>query len=283
MNGNKLYHARARAALPILVRQAKAGEPIYYERLANELGMTNPRNLNYPLGSIGRSIKALSKEWKQDVPMIQSLVINQQQGLPGDGIGGFIKNSKANYHKLTKQQRRELFKAIQFEVYAYRDWDKVLSALGLKPVEDNFEPLVCAAQSFGGGGESEDHFRLKMYVKKNPDLLSIRSPGKADTEVSLASGDCLDVSFSGKRTWTAVEVKSAISSEADLVRGLFQVVKYQAVMSAEISARGFQKDIDVFLVIEGNFSERFYSLANTLGVRVVRVQKNGDEYVVIRS
>ncbi len=54
--GDKLYQKRARLTLPLLVRQAKAEEPITYENLASELGMPNPRNLNYVLGSIGKAL-----------------------------------------------------------------------------------------------------------------------------------------------------------------------------------------------------------------------------------
>ena len=46
---DKLYVQRARIALPILVRQAKNGECIFYSNLAEEIGMPNPRNLNYVL------------------------------------------------------------------------------------------------------------------------------------------------------------------------------------------------------------------------------------------
>lgn len=51
IQGDKLYQQRAREALPLLVRQASACETIYYQELADEMGMPNPRNLNYVLGS----------------------------------------------------------------------------------------------------------------------------------------------------------------------------------------------------------------------------------------
>jgi hypothetical protein len=57
MHGDKLYQRRARMALPLLVRQAHAGSKIFYADLAAELGMTNPRTLNYVLGSIGTTLK----------------------------------------------------------------------------------------------------------------------------------------------------------------------------------------------------------------------------------
>ena len=46
LNGEKLYLERAKVTLPYLVRQAKAGQTIYYSDLAKEVGIPNPRNLN---------------------------------------------------------------------------------------------------------------------------------------------------------------------------------------------------------------------------------------------
>ena len=63
LEGDKLYQQRAREALPLLVRQAKAGKKIYYANLANEINIPNPRNLNYPLGSIGTALIDLSEKW----------------------------------------------------------------------------------------------------------------------------------------------------------------------------------------------------------------------------
>src|SRR5882762_1786592 len=87
IHGTSLYQERARAALPLLVRQAHAHQPIYYSDLASELGMRNPRNLNFVLGSIGQTIIDLSESWKDEVPPIQALVINKATGLPGKGVG----------------------------------------------------------------------------------------------------------------------------------------------------------------------------------------------------
>jgi hypothetical protein len=46
LDGEKLYQERARLTLPYLVRQAKAGQTIYYSDLAKEINIPNPRNLN---------------------------------------------------------------------------------------------------------------------------------------------------------------------------------------------------------------------------------------------
>ena len=107
ISGDKLYQQRARAALPILVRQAQAGTPIFYSELALELGMPNPRNLNYVLGSIGQTLKALSAGGGTEVPPIQCLVINKNTGLPGEGIGWFI-TDKEDFRKLPKKQQDKM-------------------------------------------------------------------------------------------------------------------------------------------------------------------------------
>ena len=110
ISGNQLYQERARAAFPILVRQAEAGQPIFYSNLAEELGMPNPRNLNYVLGSIGRSIENLSKAWNEEIPPIQCLVVNKNTGLPGEGIGWFL-IKKEDFSKLSTAKKRDIVKA----------------------------------------------------------------------------------------------------------------------------------------------------------------------------
>ncbi|MBN2056810.1 hypothetical protein JW905_17915 [bacterium] len=58
----KLYRQRARGAHSILVRQAKAGRTIQYGGLADELPMSNARNLTYVLGAIGNAPMRLSEK-----------------------------------------------------------------------------------------------------------------------------------------------------------------------------------------------------------------------------
>jgi hypothetical protein len=70
LQGNKLYIQRARIALPILVRQAKARKSIYYSDLAEEMGMPNPRNLNWVLGAIGNALKNLEELNNEKIPLV---------------------------------------------------------------------------------------------------------------------------------------------------------------------------------------------------------------------
>ena len=270
LSGDKLYQERARKTVPLLVRQARAGMPIYYSYLAEELGMPNPRNLNYVLGSVGKSMASLSNVWSEKVPPLQCLVVNKGTGLPGDGIGWFLLD-KEGFAELPLRQRRAIVDAELQHIYAYSRWGEVLQALSLKPVQTDFSPILeSAAHYVGGGGEGARHLALKRYVAANPTAigLSARTPF-GETELPLPSGDCLDVSFRHKGVWIAVEVKSAISPQADIVRGLFQCVKYRAVLEAVQLAEDRPQNARAILVLETQFPERLVALRNLLGVEIV--------------
>lgn len=267
--GDKLYQQRARLALPLLVRQAEAGVPIFYSNLAAELGMPNPRNLNYVLGSIGQTMERLSKAWKLKVPPIQCLVINKATGLPGEGIGWFLVK-KEDYATLPLRQKRAIVDAELGHVYAFSRWRDVLATLSLAPALPDFGAVIAKASGGFGGGESERHKALKDHVAGNPSVVGLPAGTPVgETEYPLPSGDFLDVSFADQDMWVAAEVKSAISDEADVVRGLFQCVKYRAVMEAVMRSEGRPQSARAVLVLEAHLSPSLVPLRNLLGVEVV--------------
>lgn len=277
ISGDKLYQERAREALPLLVRQAKASAPIFYSDLAGELGMPNPRNLNYVLGSIGQSMELLSKSWKEKVPPIQCLVVNRTTGLPGEGIGWFLVK-KEEFKSLPLRQKRAIVEAELQHVFAYPRWVEVLAALSLAEVGYDFSASVSAASGGFGGGEGAGHKALKLFVASHPEIVGLpANSGKGVNEFALPSGDCLDVSFQHRKLWVAVEVKSTISSEADIARGLFQCIKYRAVVEAVQVATARPQSARAVLVLEGKLPQSLVVLRNLLGVEVVEgvVPKNG--------
>lgn len=268
ISGDKLYQRRARHALPLLVRQAQAAQPILYSELASELGMPNPRNLNYVLGSIGQALKALSKQWRDEVPPIQCLVINKHTGLPGEGIGWFI-TDKEDFRKFPRSQQRRLVEAELQKVFGYRRWAEVLKVFGLKAVQQAFHEIVARATAFRAGGESEAHRKLKAHVARSPHLVDLPRPLAGRQEYALPSGDSVDVLFQHGDDWVAVEVKPAASPEPDLVRGVFQCVKYRAVIEAHQAAQGLPRSVRAVLVLGGTLPSELVPLKNVLGVQVV--------------
>lgn len=266
LSGNKLYQKRARKALPLLVRQTQAQSKIFYSDLAPKLGMANPRNLNYVLGYIGQALESLSKEsvWKE-IPPIQCLVVNKQTGLPGEGVGWF--KWEYDFHKWPREKQRARVEAELQEIFSYPKWLEVLETLGLSM---DYADVLSQAVSIRRGGESERHRRLKEYIRAHPEILQV----DADTEVEkdeflLPSGDSLDVLFRNGSDWTAVEVKSAISSPLDIYRGMFQCVKYQAVIEAHQVTHNLPQSVRVILVLEGVFPTKLDGIKQKLGIEVI--------------
>ncbi|MCP5230848.1 MAG: hypothetical protein H6948_01925 [Zoogloeaceae bacterium] len=269
LSGDKLYQQRARSALPMLVRQAMASTPIVYEDLAQELSMPNPRNLNYVLGSIGQTLINLSEHWGIEVPPIQCLVVNKGTRLPGEGIGWFV-TDLSHYKKLSNKQRRQVVDAELQKIYAFDKWPKVLSTLGLKQVQSNFKELNKKASQFKGGGEGVEHKKLKKLIATNPSIIGLpASAMPGENEHSLPSGDSLDVFFSYRKEHIGIEVKSHISDASDIARGLYQCVKYQAVLEARQAANGEPQNVRTILALGGELPAELLSLKNVLGIEVI--------------
>lgn len=162
-------------------------------------------------------------------------------------------------------------------------WRNVLAKLGLKPLTlDLPDPETVASSSSGeqsGYGESEQHRRLKLYLGSHYRELHIKGQFAANFEEKLLSADVSDLMLDevqGTRRF-GVEVKSRISKDSDLIRGIFQCVKYKAVLTAQEkyeSSRTPQrtpKTIDVILATERELPEVLQQLSELLNVRVVRV------------
>ena len=267
-NGEKLYQQRARIVLPMLVRQAWSGQPVRYEMLATEAGMSNPRNLNYPLGCIGERLDALADEWDDEIPHIQSLVVGKGTGLPGDGFDGFLRRQGYGWEKGNKTERRAVIQEYWTKVYEYPYWADVLEELDLEPAPVPAADEIEAARRFGGG-EGEEHRALKAFLCHNPHLVGLRAGSPAgEPEICLPSGDSVDVVFESARYIHAVEVKPANAPVADVTRGLFQCVKYRAVIRANLRHASDRRRVSAVLALGGVFPEKLTSLRNSLNVEV---------------
>lgn len=265
-HGQKLYQKRARAVLPILVRQAEVRQPVFYEALAQEVKMPNPRNLNYPLGCIGTTLNEISEEWGLDVPPIEALVVNQATRLPGPGFDGFLTEKGESWNN--KEERKALIEQYWARIYSYPYWDAILKELHLKKTVDPAELIIAKARG-SGGGEGPEHLALKLFVCANPQLVGLRAIDRTGkTEHCLPSGDIIDVIFDYSRRIHAVEVKPKSSPDSDLARGLFQCVKYRAVLHALARHEHDKRNITVCLALGGSLPARLVPLRNSLNIDV---------------
>lgn len=268
LHGNKPYQEIARRVLPILVRQALGKEPIQYERLAQEVGMSNPRNLNYPLDCIGLALGLLPPPGGvQEIPDIQSLVVNKQTGLPGPGFDEFL--TERGHHWGSRAERRALIEEYWSKVYTYPYWADVLKAAGLRPTPTDLTEIIEKAGRTGGGGESPEHLALKLFISKNPVEVGLAYDAAGEVEHCLPSGDSIDVFFATTKQLRAVEVKPANSPKEDITRGLFQCVKYRAVLQARASFQHDRREISALLILGGGFPAQLIPLRNSLNVEVI--------------
>jgi len=266
-----LYQRRALMALPILVRQAWAAQTIYYGDTAAELGMANPRNLDFVLGSVGKSIQELSREWNEKIPPLQAIVINKGTELPGEGFADFAPEP-SEFRKAPVQIRRRILRPLLSSVYSYPRWADVLRHFGAAiPAPPSLDSLVpsSARLALGAQGESEMHKEFKDFLAKNPQLFGLTGAVTTYTEYCFPSSDRADILFVGSREWLVVEAKSRISPDFDIVRGIFQCVKYQALLDAVISVERRNVHSRVILAIEADLPAELRGIVNTLGVTVV--------------
>jgi len=275
LKGDKLYLQRALMALPYLVRQAKAEEPIYYSDLAVELDMPNARNLNYVLGAIGKALLDLGKRENVNIPPIQCVVINKQTKLPGEGISWFINKSEyselADFNRLSKKRKHLIVKRVLIDIASFTKWEWVLEQFGLKPLEIRIgDELERAKKIRGNGGESPFHLEFKNFVASNPNSIGLSAKlNKGQIEYILPSADVIDIVFADKNTIVGVEVKSRISDTADILRGLFQCIKYKYLIEAEQIVNNKEPDSRIILALEGPLPTELISIKNILGIEVM--------------
>ena len=154
------------------------------------------------------------------------------------------------------------------EVFNFPDWGQVLDTFELPRAVVELPPAD-EISAHGGGGEGAEHKRLKKAVSLNPQWIRLPkslSPGKV--EATLRSGDSLDVLFSDSNRRIAVEVKGASAPVGEVIRGLFQCVKYEAVLDAEARVAGSRADCQAVLALGGSFPGGLTPLRHTLGVKV---------------
>ena len=260
-------------SIPILVRWAQSGiSTNTYGDLIKELGMVRFSGIGYTLGCIEDVIAALRKELGEQIPTLNALV-HGKDGLPSYGFSYVY----PEYETYPLEVKKALVNAENAKTIKYEHWDLVLQALCLKPsviTSEKDEKIIRSGKHFGSGGEGPQHKALKEYIYAHPESIGIRNVVTSDTEFILLSGDRLDVYFEQTDgTRVAVEVKSSVSADDDILRGLYQCVKYKAILDAENRTHGVFGDTRSILVIEGTLSESNQQVKDSLGINVIECFK----------
>ena len=127
-------------------------------------------------------------------------------------------------------------------------------------------------QFTGSGGESKEHKALKEFVRQHPELVGATSEWQSFIEYPLPSLDAIDVVFKSSEACISVEVKSAVSDAmpSDYERGLYQTIKYEALLKAmhRAGSHDIPSIIRSVLILESSLPEQFKNTAKVLGVTV---------------
>lgn len=240
------------------------------------------------IGLVAGELMNLIHSVDPKAPLINVLVVNQQDELPSKGAGSFMatrfKNPRLsikNYKQLYPAKWRTYFDRAAAEVYAYSPeaWAELYEAVfeeklpqeaikaeREKRQEGNEDDFGTGAGKYGAGGEGVHHRALRLWVTNNPDKVGRGYPrARTETEYNLDSGDRVDSVFHLADRTIALEVKSRISNFVDLKRGVFQCIKYRAVMTA-MDVRT-EVPVEAVLVTETKLPGEILALLRQHGIR----------------
>ena len=252
--------------IPILVGWAKYGlTNKTYGDLIHALGYTRYSGIGDQLGNVETVMRELRKMTGEEVPTLNALVKTPKEGIPSDGFD-FV---YPNYNGLTLSEKLVFVAGINEKAINYQKWDWVLDQLGLQPSKIITEQELEAISVHVGGGEGKEHKAIKEFVYNHPESLGINGVIRKETEYPLPSGDRLDVYFETSDCRYAIEVKPSTSPDDDITRGIFQCVKYKAVMEAIRKVEYGRYAISALLIVAGSMSDRNKQLAEALEIKCI--------------
>lgn len=271
--------ARMTQLLPILIRQARLETEITYGDVARELGVHH-RAVHHIAGYIGYTLSAVAERrgWaKRRPPPLHALIVNEVTRLPGRGIDGFL--SELYQQAACGQEKRAVLKAVYSDARNYSHWPELCALLDIPFDGDVLAGAVeKARRTRGRGGEGPHHLALKIYVSQHPHVVGL-VPGSAAgvVEWPTASGDKVDIVFERRGLRLAVEVKPYHASDGDMLRGVFQCLKYRAVLRAEAALADEPVETGVLLVLGGAATDEVIGVANRLGIQIRENVRIDDE------
>lgn len=290
--GNTWTIQTARIIVPILVWCAQHRRTITYKHLDQEIVR---RGLGHSVhaalygraaGTLGDALEETEGELDLELPPLNILVVNKNTRRPGDGCDAYFNRYTKGkpFRSFTWEKQGAVVAYATEDIFNCRNWDSLMRHYGMSPLTDpvlpeasglNNEVIDPPVHGFSNEGESEDHKALKKYVLSNPSLVIEGATGGwvGEAEEKFPSGDCVDVVFRKGSSILAVEVKSHISVDADLSRGIFQCVKYRAVALAWQRSLLDIPDARSVLVIQRELPSDLAELADRLSIEVFVVPK----------
>ncbi len=254
------------------IKHFQGGEKfIYYSDLAKAIGYPAPhqgnvfaRRIGETFGVMGHLIEDIPIDGERP-PYIQALVVSKSSRLPGDGIKEFY----PDYPMLPKEKKRGLVLREVQRIFEFgSQWEKLLERLNISS-GDKSEALRRSLHNPYGSEGSPEHRELRDYVYNHPEVVGAFSVTDKYREYPLKSGDVVDVLFETPTGTIAIEIKSRRSGRDDIERGIYQCIKYKAVLEAENIILRKQRPVDCILVLEENLPRELSRVASQLQISVL--------------
>jgi hypothetical protein len=278
---SELLNVGPAAAMSCLISAADRRETVGYEDVAHYIGRAVDRRFSTSKHHIGNVAGALMDRILRKVPSappINSLIVAQAgegRGLPSYGADQYVaKYLNVPYGKLSVTQKRQALAPVLDDVWNFDDWRGVARKVFGKQVSTPAKPSgeqdgKTQRLGYGGPAESPEHSRLKRYVASNPARFGApKGCVRGETEKRVETCDEIDVWFMYPGEELAVEVKSVRSNDLDRQRGIFQCVKYKALLEARSKVAGLQTFVRSKLVSEVPLTRKLSEWARLLGIEV---------------
>ena len=284
-NDENLKSKRATGPLTAwLIYAAKERGSITYgqakQRLESECGFGDIFTVR--IGKVAGAAMDRILEHSPRAPLLNVLLVQAYARLPGSGAAGYLAVRNPGTRWLVRKDAhrhadwRSVVEHEAGRVYAYTDWEEVYRQVYGRRLPSAATKSAGREKdgSRAGGGEGPNHRALRLRVLKEPGLVrrGLRAED-ASTEFELLLGDRVDVVVFAPGRTAAIEVKSGDSDWADLRRGVYQCVKYRAVLKAQ-DIRG-NPVVESWLVTETPLPNELKALARLLDVRTRVLTKHG--------
>lgn len=120
--------------IPILVSWAENGESDHtYSDLSSELGYNIFSGIGDQLGYVADVLYRLQEETRREIPTLNGLIRSKNSNLPSSGF----KHVHESFNELKETEKTEIVKNKNKEAINYKEWNWVLSMLGLDPLKNN--------------------------------------------------------------------------------------------------------------------------------------------------
>ena len=259
--------------LSFLAERARDHRTANYSEVSAALGLGNAQWANVAFGCVYRILRMVEAEHLLGeglIPDITAIVTKK-------GKSSFGKGLLANNPELAHMGSLEQLSAVEGlrrEVFRWPYWMELLALLGLKPMTDldsddgTLKKFACQSVP---KGKSLEHIQMQECIRDNPRLVLPRLQGDVESSVCeylFWSLDRADVVTKTSEEWIGFEVKPSTAPFTELKKGIYQVMKYRALLSADLLSRGKICHSRCVLVIGGSLSMELRMLATRFGIEV---------------